>query len=214
MASISPKAKCSLCGGRYTGRGMTKHLSRCIPKTLGSDGTKAGNTVKRFMHLLVKGSYHPEYWMHLKVAGDSRLEDLDAFLRAIWLECCGHMSAFSIDRDQLRMGQQLRHALWPGLELTHQYDFGSTTELLIRVVGVYDGGMPVNEPVQIIARNDPPEILCDECGEKPAAEICMECQWDGGGWLCLDCAQDHECSEDFFLPVLNSPRTGVCGYTG
>lgn len=38
--------------------------------------------------------------------------------------------------------------------------------------------------------------------------------WDGEGWLCESCAKNHECDEDMFLPVLNSPRTGVCGYTG
>lgn len=36
------------------------------------------------------------------------------------------------------------------------------------------------------------------------------------GRLCADCADDHgeECDRPAFLPVVNSPRSGVCGYTG
>jgi hypothetical protein len=32
--------------------------------------------------------------------------------------------------------------------------------------------------------------------------------------LSEDCAQTHEFGEDVFLPVVNSPRTGVCAYAG
>lgn len=66
----------------------------------------------------------------------------------------------------------------------------------------------------IIARNAQPIIPCDECSAKPAVEICTACVWNDEGWLCEECAKNHECDEDMFLPVVNSPRTGVCGYTG
>ncbi|MDP2782290.1 hypothetical protein [Devosia sp.] len=80
--------------------------------------------------------------MHLKVAGDARLENLDKFLRQVWLECCGHLSAFRIEGNELKKSKKLRHALSPGIELVHEYD------------------------------------------------------------------------EEMLLPVVNSPRTGVCGYAG
>jgi Zn finger protein HypA/HybF involved in hydrogenase expression len=67
--------------------------------------------------------------------------------------------------------------------------------------------------VEILARNETPQIKCDQC-EKPATTICTECLYDGGGWLCDDCASTHGCDEDMFLPLVNSPRAGVCGYTG
>jgi hypothetical protein len=66
--------------------------------------------------------------------------------------------------------------------------------------------------VEILARNDPPEIKCSHC-DNLAAHICVECDYDNC-WLCDDCAEDHECGEDMLLPVVNSPRTGVCGYVG
>ena len=53
----------------------------------------------KILHLVANG-YGP-YWLHLEVQGDVRLTVLDAFLRAIWLECCGHMSQFCIDGARL-----------------------------------------------------------------------------------------------------------------
>jgi hypothetical protein len=45
---------------------------------------------------------------------------------------------------------------------------------------------------------EPPLISCEVCG-KPATEVC---------------AGEHECGEEMLLPVVNSPRVGMCGYTG
>ncbi len=60
-----------------------------------------------------------------------------------------------------------------------------------------------------------PIIPCDECGKFQATQICTFCQWDDGGWLCDNCAKVHNCDEDdMFLPVVNSPRAGVCAYCG
>lgn len=75
-------------------------------------------------------------------------------------------------------------------------------------------GITNNIPIEIFARNEIPEILCDECGKFPAVEICPECQCDGSGWLCGSCANNHKCDQEMFLPVVNSPRAGVCGYSG
>ncbi len=100
------------------------------------------------------------------------------------------------------------------MELLHEYDFGTPTELLVKVLGEYEGPMERNEPVQILSRNEAHEIPCDECGKAPAVQICTECQWDEEVWLCQACAEDHECGEDMQLPVVNSSRVGVCGYAG
>ncbi|MEE4112859.1 MAG: hypothetical protein V2I40_08600 [Desulfobacteraceae bacterium] len=97
-------------------------------------------------------------------------------------------------------------------KITHQYDFGSTTELMVQAMGRYHG--PMKGKIQILARNAQPIIPCDGCNAKPAVVICTECMWDDAGWLCEACAQTHDCDEDMFLPVVNSPRTGICGYTG
>jgi len=36
--------------------------------------------------------------MHIEMPVSGTLYDLDSFLRAVWLECCGHLSAFRIGK--------------------------------------------------------------------------------------------------------------------
>lgn len=95
----------------------------------------------------------------------------------------------------------------------YQYDFGSTTELMITVAN-YRVMNNRKEKLIILSRNNPIEILCEECGKKPVAYICTECLYEGSGRLCEDCARTHECGEEMLLSVCNSPRMGVCGYCG
>jgi hypothetical protein len=215
MAQKSPQATCLLCNKKYTGTGMTRHLQSCLPKHLEVQTPKQNLKSQAFFHVLVKGYYLPEYWLHLKVASHARLKDLDQFLRDIWLECCGHLSAFSrSDGEELDMAHRLKAVVSPGTTLLHEYDFGSTTELLVKILAEYPGPMRPNTLIDIMARNEPLEIPCDECGKVPAVQICTECQWEDAGWLCQQCADHHECDKEMLLPVVNSPRTGVCGYTG
>ena len=96
---------------------------------------------------------------------------------------------------------------------SYDYDFGSTTSLKLKVVAKRDGVLnPGN--VRLLARNLPLEQVC-ECG-KPAVQVCKECLWtpEGKCYFCKSCSKKHECDEESFLPIVNSPRMGVCGYTG
>jgi hypothetical protein len=100
------------------------------------------------------------------------------------------------------------------MKFYYEYDYGSTTDLVLRTVADWEGKTG-RSAVTPLARNLPPEIFCDICGSpKRATRVCTECQWNGEGWLCGECAAKHECGEEMLLPVVNSPRTGVCGYTG
>jgi len=192
---------------------MTKHLQSCIVKTqIDEEYAEGLSSPLKFFHLLVEGHDLPEYWMHLKVSSHARFEDLDNFLRDIWLECCGHMSAFRIGREEVKKGKKLEYVLHPGMQLSYEYDFGSTTELMLKVISEFNNNIKTGE-VEILARNDPPQIKCSHC-DNLATRICTECIYEDAGWLCEACADDHKCGEDMLLPVVNSPRTGVCGYTG
>ncbi|MEJ5252084.1 MAG: hypothetical protein HPY54_00055 [Chthonomonadetes bacterium] len=48
------------------------------------------------------------------------------------------------------------------------------------------------------------------------SDVCSSCLWEDeeNAWLCKECARKHDCGEEYFLPVVNSPRVGQCGYTG
>ena len=210
---IALKGTCALCKSTFSKSVMTKHLQSCMGKAhIDEEHTKGSSSSLRFFHLLVEGHDLPEYWMHLKVSSHARFEDLDNFLRDIWLECCGHMSAFRIGREEVRKGKKLEYGLHPGMQLIYVYDFGSTTELMLKVVSEFKSNIKKGE-VEILARNDPPQIKCSHC-DNLATSICTECIYEDAGWLCDDCAEDHKCGEDILLPVVNSPRTGVCGYVG
>lgn len=103
--------------------------------------------------------------------------------------------------------------LQKGMVINYEYDFGSTTELVINVQE-YRESYGKKDKLVILSRNNPSEILCDECNEKPAVVVCTECIYEGTGFLCDDCKETHECGEDIQLMVCNSPRMGVCGYEG
>jgi len=232
--------ECYLCGELYTKRGMSRHLQACLPESADSTTT---------YHLRITGAQRPDYWLHLLVEGETMLSTLDSFLREFWLECCGHMSAFTIGStwyekpyDDQGSATGLRGERRPmevpvtsvvdevaGDEFTYEYDFGSTTELAIRVLGggkwsleelekqgtdAFETG---TDGIALLAQNNPPEIECGNCGQ-PATKVCQTCLWQYGpdAWLCEACTADHEneCEHPNYLPKVNSPRTGVCGYRG
>src|SRR5438105_13712816 len=98
-ARATSKGICKFCKGEIEKGKMTQHLKFCKQriasfKTSGPEGAEK----TRLFHLLVEGSYLPMYWMHLEVPADATLADVDGFLRAISLECCGHLSAFRIGK--------------------------------------------------------------------------------------------------------------------
>lgn len=213
MEYQTPKSKCSLCDSEFTRQGITRHIKSCLTKHF--QKTSKGKSVP-LLYLNISDAYNPDYFLHLLISESATLKDLDTFLRNIWLECCGHMSSFSYQRygDEIKLSRKVKDVFTPGTTLNYQYDFGSTTELIVKAIGYYFGATERSKNVQIVARNTQPLIPCDECNEKPAIHICTECQWDQNGWLCEECSENHECEYEMFLPVVNSPRTGVCGYTG
>ena len=225
MTRQQSRGKCSLCGGTFSKGAMTKHLKSCRLKKSVSEKTSGGRSpqkTKRF-HVVVEGRYLPGYWMHLDIPASATLEALDSFLRQTWLECCGHMSAFTIkgarysswpmeEFDEKGMDVGLGEVASPRMEFLHEYDFGTPTELTLRVVSEENREIK-GKTIRVLARNNPPSITCDLCG-KIATQVCTQCVWSGEGWLCGECASEHECGEEMLLPVVNSPRVGMCGYAG
>ncbi len=224
--------KCQLCNETFSKQAMSRHLKSCIeksasPKSATDRKAKAADT---FL-LSVEGRYLPHYWMHLEARTEATLRDIDELLRHVWLECCGHLSAFTINAkryDVVReddswgfMGEEeevegmdvsLDDTLAPGQKIDYEYDFGTTTDLTLKVIS-RQASRPLKKPVEILARNEDPQIPCDYCGA-PAKKICSYCVFEGGGWVCNKCKRKHKCEEEAFLAVVNSPRTGMCAYEG
>lgn len=222
------KGKCKFCGREYTFGYMNRHLPACKVRQAQLAAEK-GMKLCGYYELAICFAYSRDYWMYIEVKETATLRELDTFLRDIWLECCGHLSAFEIDgvsydidaREASMWGEpaksmncKLGKVLQKGMAFKYEYDFGDTTELMITVVN-YRVKDWKKDKLTILSRNNPHEYICEECGERPATALCSICYWESGeGFLCEECSKAHDCGEEMLLDVCNSPRMGVCGYCG
>jgi hypothetical protein len=88
--------QCFFCQETFAKNKMTQHLKSCKERQrINAEAIQAGGS-QRIFQLLIEGKYRPNYWMQLEISADATLANLDEFLRAIWLECCGHLSEFTI----------------------------------------------------------------------------------------------------------------------
>jgi len=211
--------------------GLARHLKAC-PKRLEAqaEAEKTRRQRQKLYHLQVGDRWSGYYWLHLEMRGNATLKDLDYYLREIWLECCGHLSQFEIGgtyytqifkddlagyREERPMDVRVDSLFTPGLAISYEYDFGSTTELVIKVVEEREGKPLSSHPIFLMARNKFEPPACMEC-DKPATQICTECMYereDGRCGVCDEHADEHE-HRDMLLAMVNSPRVGVCGYSG
>lgn len=348
-SNVMTKGLCNFCKSEIDKAKMTQHLKYCkqraaINAANDADMEDEAQQKGKLLHILAEGRYNPQYWMHLEIPASAALFSLDSFFRDIWVECCGHLSAFKIDgvsyadepedfsfeivgaedeedeeaeeggedeeaeedgedeeedlspeefaeeiekfldeqpaelltmipeelqaelrkprsRDELVAFLKERLASLPKMtysiapesleerrsiyyqksilqflldmvedrsldvplekvlkvkqKFTYEYDFGSTTELNLRVISEREGVALQGEDddvVFILARNEPPVILCKVCG-KPATKVVAGYFNVEANAYCNKCARRSE-DEDMLLPIVNSPRVGVCAYTG
>ncbi len=227
---------CAVCGYRADKAGMTRHLA----KQPHAQGSAAGQPVLLYL-LRVEGA-NGLYWLDIEARANARLRHLDQLLRRIWLECCGHLSEFEIagvdyqvklfpeDRwlestfslgfgpRSRSMSACLGDVLAPGLAFRYRYDFGSTTELRLKVVRTYNGRAS-RTSVRLLARNEAVQWRCAGCGAL-ATDTCALCgDYPEHIVFCEEHAHVHGAvvhrgDDAAFLPVVNSPRMGVCAYTG
>ena len=211
---------CAYCGRELASRGMTRHLTACPSRkevVAGADKARGRDT--KLYHLIVRDHSDSDFWLHLEVNGLATLHDLDRYLRFIWLECCGHLSQFSVggwSGDEIPLGRKVGRVFEPGLQLTHIYDFGDSSVTLLRTYKVRVGKPTTPNPVTLMARNNAPERRCIDCGQ-PATLLCIECIWEhnSSGTLCERHGEAHPHEDDGDpLIIGNSPRMGLCGYEG
>ncbi len=134
----------------------------------------------------------------------------------VWLERSRSTNPLHIPSRYKRLGDEgmdvaLGKVLSVGAKFHHEYDFGTTTELTLKAISERRGKTS-SKSIRLLARNDPPLITCGSCG-KAATKVCSQCDYSHKSWLCDECAGEHECGEEMLLPVLNSPRIGMCAYT-
>ena len=201
---MATKGNCYLCGAELGKAAMKNHILKVHGQ---------GAEEQECILIKIEGAYDKDYWLYVDVPLDKSLSTLDKFLRAIWLECCGHLSAFHGAGYDGEIGKNRKlNAFDLGDKLLHEYDFGDTTECLITVMG-RTRREPQRTAARLLARNTPPQFQCTQCGA-PASDICTECAYETDNpFYCTNCGEQHE-HEDMLLPITNSPRMGVCGYCG
>lgn len=243
MATAQSAGECRLCGQTFEKRQMSRHLKSCWAKRIAKAPAKPrgkwlhlvaegeysseywlhfqapgkstfGNLdrVLRYIWLECCGHMSEFRFPEKKMprGGEDVLDILRARVGALSMMMMDDDDDGS-DGDEL-MDTTLGDKLTPGMTFSHEYDFGSTTKLKLRVAGEFN--QPAIEgKIKVLARNAPPAVLCSVC-KKPASQICTQCYYSGEAELCDACASKHKCGEDMLLPLVNSPRTGVCGYSG
>lgn len=161
------KVKCELCEKKYEAKGgIVTHLKSCLNK--GGFGD--------YLMLKVSDPDNRDYFLYLLIDEEETLCTLDLFMKAIWLECCGHLSQFYIHPHSPKYTQfnnmeyhgPIYTILSEGITIHYDYDFGSTTTLEIECLKEMVG-FDSDEPVVLLARNENPSKNKDN---SPRAGIC------------------------------------------
>jgi hypothetical protein len=241
------EGKCLFCGKTYTRTGINRHLQIHLAQKIQENASGLSYLVKVEQHPKCEGG---PYFLSLWVDSRAKMEDIDAFLRRIWFECCEHRSSFTDPRIRQRsnmwtsfeaeyllmqgrrkayekfmeettgripMSRKVHEVFSKGLKLGYEYDAGSPTELLLSIIEEYP--VRADEKIVLLSRNEPLELFCDVCQTEPATHICTVHYRHIDRMLCDKCAKKHaEQCEDFSgyvgLPIVNSPRMGICAYSG
>lgn len=183
-------------------------------------------------HFIIRIDSNPKtpFWMYVQVSAEVTFGVLDKFLRAVWLECCGHLSKFTVNGRPAGKRRRLNALLSEGMSFSYRYDMGSTTELSLAVVGRTARIMPMRgwypedaycppDPVMgegkvyIMALHEKVRYNCEKCGGE-ASYVCSLCIYEGTGALCKVCAPSHKCGSDMLLAAAQSPRVGTYGFGG
>jgi hypothetical protein len=220
--TLQSRGRCQYCGEETTKSGMSGHLAKCEKRAKVMETANAGKQPEETLwHMRVQAAHDKDFWLDLEMCGSATLEKLDLYLRSIWLECCGHLSKFTVGSWQgydVGKARKADDVFIKAPDMLHLYDFGTTSETEIHAVGSRKGKATTKHPIALMSRNNMPVMECNECG-KMATHLCMECLYEAveiGTWfLCDEHAKNHPHTE-YGEPVtlFNSPRMGMCGYDG
>ena len=233
---------CNLCQVMVHDLDASGHLIECIARQdlpIPFDMNPPG--YDQSLHLSVHDG-SGLYWMELAVRADTTLRQLDESLRGTWLEGCGHLSEFKIqgtrysnlaphpddpnaaairadhwmEDDEEHMDVAVAEVIPEGVEVSHEYDYGSTTELYLKNLGRHGdlvSLLRLHQPwhgdrIAVLARNEPDEecvacqeparwrLLAPDTDAREPIPFCDECRPEAG----------------HYQLVMNSPREGTDCY--
>jgi hypothetical protein len=208
MKIIKNIGNCYLCDINLEKKPMLDHLLKCHQA---DDMTET----QECCLLKIEASYMKDYWLFIDLPMNKTLREVDTFLRKIWLECCGHLSSFHDPVDLIHTHIPKNSKLKSfdkGEVITHLYDYGTTSHTSVTFMGSISREKQRNT-VRLLARNAPLVFNCEDCGK--LADDTYFFFYDGTSkLLCTSCGSEYESDTYSTLPIINSPRMGMCGYTG
>ena len=118
------------------------------------------------------------------------------------------------DMDEKSMRVRLDKVLAAGQTCSYEYDYGTTTELKLKGDRRTGGGSERESHSGAGPEYTASDSVAKGVANQRQRDACSQCIFDGKGWLCDDCAEEHQCGEEIWYHVVNSPRVGMCAYTG
>ena len=208
---LKSSGKCLFCNQMFDQNEIGKHIDKHLTQMEKEDKDKI---TKSYHHIIVEAA---EMFLHILVKSGAKMADIDNFLKDIWLDCCGHLSGFGHKNFKIKMSDTVTDIFVPKVKIYHDYDYGSTTRVELKAGKAYS--LHLKETLILLSRNEPLKLMCVTCKKLPAVYLCSTCIYDGYAFFCEKCAGKHgETCADFTdyasMPIVNSPRMGVCGYTG
>ncbi len=216
------RSQCRFCGQLFASSGIARHVSACKARLGSGEDHGFDGPTDLFDHLTVIDEDRLGYRIDLLAAPGTTLDDLDVFLREIWLECCGHLSLFRVggqtyspDPDDWGIHESSTDVelarLPDSTEIRYDYDMGTPTGLRIKRLSPLRHRLSAARIV-LAARNEPPVLECS-CGSE-AIVVNRYSDRDDDWLFCAACLERADHDFEAITPVTNSPRMGVCGYVG
>jgi len=200
------KITCEFCDIKFGSREYSKHLIDCIcEKEKNNSGylieftSKSPITKKKYFIYAIFGLY-------------CTFEDINLFLREEWCDCCQHLSTFDViileNNKKLKVMDidfDINISIFENAEkFIYEYDMGTPTIVEFKIIKKLNSNIS-DSKIDIIFQNKPHILKC-ECNNN-AKYTYLDTL------LCDECYDDIDCEEQIDI-LVNSPRTGICGYEG
>ena len=197
---------CTYCNKKFGCKKIHEHYIECIPM---HNNSKTGYLVM-FSGYSISQKY---YFMYTFIEETTKLSNIDKFLRNKWCECCNHKSEFKYMLSNIPK-KTLINNFDIGDLIVYTYDFGSTTTIFIKILKKIKSKNTNNTKNNIKPYVDiDPVLYNDEHIINCTTENCINkaIYYINYQPLCFNCTEENEDNESKLL-IVNSPRTGECGY--
>lgn len=177
---------CTLCDTSIKRNIITKHLAKCIPRSLLENSPE--NVIMYISQISVSG----RYWLYFLTPIDSKLSEIDKFVRNIWLKGKkpGNFSYLDERKRKTIDSDTKLSDMLPLNRLRCEYRYPKLEIDILTKMRVD------NKQIKLLNRNETPPIPCDDC-KKAASVLCAYCKC----FYCQPCSKNydkHQCLENHF----------------